>query len=80
MIRALAVRTMGCIRVAKIVDYMQIPAVTPDLANLTCARRRHSVAKLYDLSPEMCQEYTHRAAPQLIADPNPMVVANALGC
>jgi AP-1 complex subunit beta-1 len=81
LIRALAVRTMGCIRVAKIVDYMQIPLLRTLADDNPYVRKTAAlcVAKLYDLSPEMCQEYGFiELLRKLIADPNPMVVANAL--
>lgn len=81
LVRALAIRTMGCIRVDKMVDYMEIPLRRTLLDDNPYVRKTAAicVAKLFDLSPEMCVEYGFLGILQkLVADPNPMVVANAL--
>ena len=70
LIRALAIRTMGCVRVDKMVDYMEEPL------RKTAAI---CVAKLFDLNPTMCIENGFlEMLQELIGDPNPMVVANSV--
>lgn len=81
LVRALAIRTMGCIRVDKMVDYMEIPLRRTLLDDNPYVRKTAAicVAKLFDLNPEMCVEYGFLdELKKLITDLNPMVVANAL--
>lgn len=81
LIRALAIRTMGCIRVQKMVDYMEIPLTRTLKDDNPYVRKSAAicVAKLFDLNPEMCIDFGFLLKLQaLIKDPNPMVVANAL--
>ncbi|CAN3377333.1 hypothetical protein DIURU_003418 [Diutina rugosa] len=81
LIRALAIRTMGCIRVQKMVDYMEIPLSRTLKDDNPYVRKTAAlcVAKLFDLNPDMCVEYGFLARLQeLVNDTNPMVVANAL--
>ncbi|CUM45029.1 unnamed protein product [Debaryomyces fabryi] len=81
LIRALAIRTMGCIRVAKMVDYMEIPLLRTLKDDNPYVRKTAAicVAKLFDLNSEMCIEFGFlNELTKLIKDPNPMVVANAL--
>lgn len=81
LIRALAIRTMGCIRVAKMVDYMEIPLSRTLKDDNPYVRKTAAicVAKLFDLNPEMCVEYDFlNSLKKLISDSNPAVVANAL--
>lgn len=81
LIRALAIRTMGCIRVAKMVDYMEIPLLRTLKDDNPYVRKTAAicVAKLFDLNSEMCIEFGFLSElSKLIKDPNPMVVANAL--
>ena len=81
LIRALAIRTMGCIRVQKMVDYMEIPLLRTLKDDNPYVRKTAAlcVAKLFDLNPDMCVEYGFLARLQeLVNDTNPMVVANAL--
>lgn len=81
LIRALAIRTMGCIRVAKMVEYLEIP-LQRTLADENPYVRKTAaicVAKLFDLNPEMCVEFGFLdELKKLLSDPNPMVVANAI--
>lgn len=81
LIRALAIRTMGCIRVDKMVDYMEIP-LSKTLADDNPYVRKTAaicVAKLFDLNPQMCVEFGFvDQLQQLVSDANPMVVANSL--
>ncbi|KAK5081316.1 beta-adaptin [Lithohypha guttulata] len=81
LIRALAIRTMGCIRVDKMIDYMEEP-LRKTLADESPYVRKTAaicVAKLFDLNPSMCLEngFLERLQ-ELIGDPNPMVVANSV--
>lgn len=81
LVRALAIRTMGCIRVDRMVDYMEIPLRRTLLDDNPYVRKTAAicVAKLFDLNPEMCVEFGFLdELKKLISDSNPMVVANAL--
>ncbi|KAK6892487.1 AP-1 complex subunit beta-1 [Candida tropicalis] len=81
LIRALAIRTMGCIRVAKMVEYLEIPLHRTIADENPYVRKTAAicVAKLFDLNPEMCVEYGFLDdLKKLLEDSNPMVVANAI--
>lgn len=81
LIRALAIRTMGCIRVEKMVDYMEEPLrlTLKDESPYVRKTAAICVAKLFDLNPTMClEEGFLETLQELIGDPNPMVVANAV--
>ncbi|KAK8126534.1 uncharacterized protein PG998_002293 [Apiospora kogelbergensis] len=81
LIRALAIRTMGCIRVDKMVDYMEEPLRKTLRDESPYVRKTAAicVAKLFDLNPTMCIENGFiEILQELIGDPNPMVVANSV--
>ena len=81
LIRALAIRTMGCIRVEKMVDYMEDPLRKTLRDESPYVRKTAAicVAKLFDLNPAMCLENGFlETLQEMIGDPNPMVVANAV--
>jgi AP-1 complex subunit beta-1 len=81
LIRALAIRTMGCIRVDKMVDYMEEPLRKTLRDESPYVRKTAAlcVAKLFDLSPAMCLENGFlEQLQELVGDPNPMVVANSV--
>ncbi|OAQ66541.1 AP-1 complex subunit beta-1 [Pochonia chlamydosporia 170] len=81
LIRALAIRTMGCIRVDKMVDYMEEPLRKTLRDESPYVRKTAAicVAKLFDLNPAMCIENGFlETLQELIGDPNPMVVANSV--
>lgn len=81
LVRALAIRTMGCIRVDKMVEYINIPLRKTLKDDHPYVRKTAAicVAKLFDLNPEMCVEEGFLADLQgLVDDANPMVVANAV--
>jgi AP-1 complex subunit beta-1 len=81
LVRALAIRTMGCIRVDKMVDYMEEPLrkTLHDESPYVRKTAAICVAKLFDLNPSMCLENGFlETLQELIADSNPMVVANAV--
>jgi AP-1 complex subunit beta-1 len=72
---------MGCIRVDKMVDYMEEP-LRKTLRDESPYVRKTAVlcvAKLFDLSPSMCIENGFlEILQELVGDPNPMVVANSV--
>ena len=81
IVRALAVRTMGCIRVDRITEYLCDPLARSLKDSDPYVRKTAAicVAKLYDISPELVQERGFLDTLQdLIGDPNPMVVANSV--
>ena len=81
LIRALSIRTMGCIRVDKMVDYMEEPLRKTLRDESPYVRKTAAicVAKLFDLNPSLCLENGFlETLQELMGDPNPMVVANAV--
>lgn len=81
LIRALAIRTMGCIRVDKMTDYMEEPLRKTLRDESPYVRKTAAlcVAKLFDLAPSMCIENGFlEQLQELVGDPNPMVVANSV--
>lgn len=81
LIRALAVRTMGCIRVDKITEYLCDPLLRTlrDADPYVRKTAAICVAKLYDINPELVEERGFLdMLRELIGDANPMVVANAV--
>lgn len=72
---------MGCIRVEKIVDYMEEPLRKTLRDESPYVRKTAAicVAKLFDLNPTLCLENGFlEALQEMIGDPNPMVVANSV--
>ena len=81
LIRALAVRTMGCIRVDRIVEYLCVPLRKCLKDDDPYVRKTAAicVAKMYDIDPEMVMEQGFvDSLRDLICDSNPTVVANAV--
>eukprot|EP01103_Thecamoeba_quadrilineata_P006514 TRINITY_DN16239_c0_g1_i1.p1 TRINITY_DN16239_c0_g1~~TRINITY_DN16239_c0_g1_i1.p1 ORF type:complete len:825 (+),score=202.25 TRINITY_DN16239_c0_g1_i1:75-2477(+) len=81
LIRALAVRTMGCIRVDKITEYLCQPLAKCLKDEDPYVRKTAAVcvAKLYDINPELVMDQGFVTKLQdLLLDSNPMVVANAV--
>ena len=81
LIRALAVRTMGCIRVDRITEYLAEPLRKALRDDDPYVRKTAAVcvAKLYDIAPEMVVERGFLdTLHDLISDSNPSVVANAV--
>ena len=81
LIRALAVRTMGCIRVDKITEYLCDPLLKTLKDEDPYVRKTAAVcvAKLYDINPDLVEERGFLdILRDLIGDSNPMVVANAV--
>ncbi len=81
LIRALAIRTMGCIRLEKITEYLCEPLRRSLNDEDPYVRKTAAVcvAKLYDINPELAHDQGFlELLRALIADPNPTVVANAV--
>lgn len=81
LIRALAVRTMGCIRVDKITEYLCEPLrkCLKDEDPYVRKTAAVCVAKLYDISSSMVEDQGFLdQLKELLSDSNPMVVANAV--
>ena len=83
LIRALAVRTMGCIRVQQITEYLTSPLLKCLRDEDPYVRKTAAicVVKLYDINPELVQEQGFlELVVGLVSDQNPSVVANAVAC
>ena len=81
LIRALAVRTMGCIRVEKITEYLCDPLQRTLVDEDPYVRKTAAicVAKLHDINPTLVEDRGFiDQLKELLADSNPMVVANAV--
>ncbi|OCH85011.1 clathrin binding protein [Obba rivulosa] len=81
LVRALAIRTMGCLRAEKIIDYLCDPLQKCLHDDNPYVRKTAAlcVAKLYDLKPELVVEHGFlETLQEMIADSNPMVVANTV--
>ncbi len=81
LIRALAVRTMGCIRVDKITEYLCEPLRQALKDEDPYVRKTAAVcvAKLYNISAQLVEDQGFITNLQdLTSDPNPTVVANAV--
>jgi AP-1 complex subunit beta-1 len=81
LIRALAIRTMGCIRVEKITEYLCEPLSRCLRDDDPYVRKTAaiSVAKLYDINAELVEDRGFLdSLTELISDANPTVVANAI--
>lgn len=81
LIRALAVRTMGCIRVDKIIDYLCDPLrkCLKDEDPYVRKTAAVCVAKLHDINAQLVEDQgflDHLR--DMLSDSNPMVVANAV--
>ena len=81
LIRALAVRTMGCIRVERITEYLCEPLKDALLDEDPYVRKTAAicVAKLYDIAPEMAEDDNFIGMLEnLLSDGFSMVVSNAV--
>ena len=81
LIRSLAVRTMGCIRVDKIVEYLCEPLrkCLKDEDPYVRKTAAVCVAKLYDINGELVEDQGFlEMVYDLLGDSNPMVVSNAV--
>merc|ERR1712166_1710582 len=81
LLRALAVRTMGCIRVEQITEYLVEP-IAQSLKDTDPYVRKTAalcIAKLYDLRSDIVEARGFiEALHELLADDTPMVVANTV--
>eukprot|EP01125_Pyxidicula_operculata_P001225 TRINITY_DN11155_c0_g1_i1.p1 TRINITY_DN11155_c0_g1~~TRINITY_DN11155_c0_g1_i1.p1 ORF type:complete len:876 (-),score=234.91 TRINITY_DN11155_c0_g1_i1:110-2737(-) len=81
LIRALAIRTMGCLRVDKFVEYICEPLrnCLKDTDPYVAKTAAICVAKLYDANPQLVEQQGFLdTLRELLADSNPMVVSNAV--
>ncbi|KAJ3174438.1 hypothetical protein HK101_010968, partial [Irineochytrium annulatum] len=81
LIRALAIRTMGCLRVERIVDYLLEPLKKGLKDEDPYVRKTAAlcVAKLFDLNPATAIDNGLISILQdMLSDRNPMVIANAV--
>jgi len=81
LVRALAIRTMSCIRVPQILEYLTQPLSLCLKDNDPYVRKTAAiaVAKLYDINPEaVIQEGFLDMLKDLLEDSNSMVVSNAV--
>ena len=79
LVRALAIRTMGCLRAEKIIDYLCDPLQKCLRDENPYVRKTAAlcVAKLYDLKPELVIENGFlETLREMIADSNPMVCSS----
>ncbi|CAK68572.1 unnamed protein product (macronuclear) [Paramecium tetraurelia] len=80
-LRALAIRTMGCIRVKLITEYLLDPLKESIKDEDSYVRKTAAIciSKLYDVSPELIEEQgLLKLLDNLLNDGNAMVVANAV--
>ncbi|KAH3663608.1 hypothetical protein OGAPHI_005009 [Ogataea philodendri] len=81
LVRALAIRTMGCIRVDKMTDYIEIPLKRTLKDDNPYVRKTAAicVAKFFDLNSRLCVEQGFLdELMDLLDDSNQMVVANSI--
>lgn len=81
LVRALALRTMACIRVERIADYLCEPLhrTLKDESPYVRKTAAICVAKLWQLSPDLVEEHGFlEEIRALLADPNPSVLASAV--
>ena len=81
LIRSLALRTMACLRVESVIEYL-VPLIDRGLDDVDPYVRKTAavcVAKLYDMAPERCEEegFILRLR-KMIGDTSPFVVSNSL--
>lgn len=82
LIRALAVRTMGCIRLDQITEYLMEPLRrccqdTDPYVRKTCAT---CIPKMYEINPALAEEqsFVPDILHDMLSDSSPVVVANAV--
>eukprot|EP00485_Elphidium_margaritaceum_P001553 CAMPEP_0202687414 /NCGR_PEP_ID=MMETSP1385-20130828/3093_1 /ASSEMBLY_ACC=CAM_ASM_000861 /TAXON_ID=933848 /ORGANISM="Elphidium margaritaceum" /LENGTH=969 /DNA_ID=CAMNT_0049342197 /DNA_START=46 /DNA_END=2954 /DNA_ORIENTATION=- len=81
LVRALAIRTMGCIRVDRITEYLCEPlnVALKDQDPYVRKTAAICVAKLYDINNELVEDRGFiDSLREMLSDVNPMVVANAV--
>ena len=83
LVRALAIRTMGCLRAEKIIDYLCDPLQKCLRDDDPYVRKTAAlcVAKLYDLKPELVMDNGFlEQLKDMVADSNPMVSRESFPC
>ena len=83
LVRALAIRTMGCLRAEKIIDYLCDPLQRALKDENPYVRKTAAlcVAKLYDLKPELVIDNGFlEQLREMISDSNPMVSSVRFEC
>lgn len=81
LVRALAIRTMACIRVEQITEYISEPLrrCLHDLDPFVRKTAALAVAKLFDIDPDLCVDQGFLdELNELLVDGNQMVVSNAV--
>ena len=81
LIRGLAVRTMGCIGVETIIDYLYDPLKDSMNDEDPYVRKTAAIciAKLYEISPQKVEDYNFiQKLEEMLSDGNGMVVSNAI--
>lgn len=81
LIRSLAVRTMGCIRLDQVVEYLLEPLRKCCQDKDPYVRKTSAICipKVYDINPELVEDQGFLdILKDMLSDPNPMVVANAV--
>jgi AP-1 complex subunit beta-1 len=81
LLRALAVRTMGCIRLEQMTEYLLEPCRKSCKDTDPYVRKTAAIciAKLYDINPELVEVNRFiEILRDMLGDQNPMVVANAV--
>ena len=81
VVRALAVRTMACVRVPKVAEYLVDPLLQALKDREACVRQAAAMAvpKLYALQPDLAAHSTFLPAlKELLHDRSPSVMANAV--
>eukprot|EP00929_Paragymnodinium_shiwhaense_P078935 TRINITY_DN4096_c1_g1_i1.p1 TRINITY_DN4096_c1_g1~~TRINITY_DN4096_c1_g1_i1.p1 ORF type:complete len:921 (+),score=259.62 TRINITY_DN4096_c1_g1_i1:125-2887(+) len=81
MLRALAVRTMGCIRLEQMTEYLLEPLRRSCKDQDPYVRKTATIciAKLFDINPELVEDQGFiDILRDMLGDSNPMVVANAV--
>merc|ERR1719498_1995716 len=81
LVRALAVRTMGCIRLDQVTEYLLEPLrkCCQDTDPFVRKTAAICIPKVFEINPELVedQKFVEILQKELVSDPNPMVVANA---
>lgn len=81
LIRSLAVRTMGCIRLDQVTEYLLEPLRRCCQDQDPYVRKTSAICipKVYDINPELVEDQGFlEILRDLVSDANPMVVANAV--
>ncbi|CAD7970369.1 unnamed protein product [Amoebophrya sp. A120] len=82
LVRALAVRTMGCIRLDQIVEYLLEPLKRCCQDSDPYVRKTAAICipKVYDINPDLVEDqgFVPTMLQDMLGDSNPMVVANAV--